>query len=86
MMNTAEMKLEKIDMEQLEEVTGGAKKGAPQVGLKSCIGPTYEHDFVKTDAHREVDVLPFGIGGWTNGEDGYVCVRCGYKVWSHDKP
>ena len=75
-----------LNEEQLEAVTGGRKKGASHGRIPYCIGPTYEHDFVKTGEHREEDVLPFGIGGWTYGQDVYLCKRCGIKVWSGSKP
>ncbi len=82
------MKREKRKLEnpeQLEEVTGGRKKGMPHGYIPECIG-SYEHDFVKTGQHKEVPLLPFGLGGWTSGRDEYVCNRCGITVWSHDKP
>ena len=36
-----------LNEKQLEEVTGGSKKGEARIGLKDCIyGQSYEHDFV----------------------------------------
>ena len=70
-----------LNEEQLEAVTGGRLKKI----IPPCSGP-WAHKFVKTGKHIEEDVLPFGIGGWTNGRDEDVCSICGTKVWSHDAP
>ena len=76
-----------LNEEQLETVDGGLaqRHKYSRKTIPPCTGPG-PHKFVKTGKHIEKDVLPFGIGGWTSGEDEYECTICGTKVWSHDAP
>ncbi len=84
----------KLNEEQLEEVAGGIGSDCRGKYLvidnyyenmpKPCTSWDWNHKWINTGEHREVDVLPFGIGGWTNGQDLYKCTICGYTWWSHD--
>ena len=82
----------KLNEEQLEEAAGGFGPNVQTKGfiererevnsIKPCITKDEKHKFVKTGVHREVDALPFGLFGWTNGQDEYLCTICGYKMFS----
>ena len=76
-----------LNEEQLEESAGG--HGVRRLGkdfnkLKPCITQDQKHKYVKTGRHREANVLPLGLLGWTQGQDEYLCTICGYKVFWND--
>ena len=89
MMEENKKNMMELNEEQLEAVAGGrmikdskTRKNKPC----PCTSPDQKHNYVKTGKHREVDFLPFGIGGWTRGEDEYRCTICNGTLWSKGQP